>query len=264
MIPFQEIENRFDRALNEAINLQNRRRGENRADIPLRVGLSLRGWSPKHPAEKVVEYREIDFEFTEKPEMSSLGQIERRGRDFFVVDSRGYGHIWKESAKPFLGKIKLNTVVKKIMYYNRGVRVETADGTVYMADFALCTFSTSVLKSNLVQFSPALPTWKIEALHKVPMGVYTKIFVKFPRKFWDSKEFILYAHRNRGYYPIWMDLEVPGIAPGSGLLHITVTSEMGRRVEAQSERDTLAEIMKELRKVYKSVPQPQGLFNYFI
>jgi polyamine oxidase len=217
------------------------------------------GWKPRTPSEKVIEYREIDFEYTEKPDMDSLAQIESRGTDFFVVDSRGYGHIWKETAKPFQAKIKLNVVVKKITYYKWGVRVVTTDDSVYLADFAVCTFSTSVLGSDLVEFAPPLPPWKKEAFHKVPMGVYTKIFIKFPRKFWDSHEFILYAHRSRGYYPIWMDLEMPGIAPGSGLLHVTVTSEVGRRVESQPESETLSEIMKELRKVYgRNIPEAQG------
>ena len=258
-IPYPEIQARFNQAANQAIQLQKQRHAEGRPDIPLSIGLSLNGWNPRKPSEKVVEYREIDFEYTEKPEMNSLSQIETRGTDFFVVDPRGYGHIWKETATPFQKKIKLNTVVKKILYYNTGVRVETTDGSIYVADFAICTFSTSVLKSDLVQFSPALPKWKLEALHKVPMGVYTKIFIKFPRKFWDSHEFILYAHRRRGYYPVWMDLEMPGIAPGSGILHVTVTSEVGRRVESQPESETLSEIMAELRKVYgPGIPDAQG------
>lgn len=258
-ISYPEIQASLDQALNQAVELQNQRQAEGRPDVPLRLGLSLKGWKPQKPSEKVVEYREIDFEYTEKPEMDSLAQIETRGTDFFVVDPRGYGHIWKETVKPFQDRIKLNTVVKKILYYNSGVRVETTDGNIYQADFGICTFSTSVLKSNLVQFSPALPQWKIEAFHKVPMGVYTKIFIKFPRKFWDSHEFILYAHRRRGYYPVWMDLEVPGIAPRSGILHVTVTSEVGRRVESQSESETLSEIMAELRKVYgPNIPEAQG------
>ena len=38
------------------------------------------------------------------------------------------------------------------------------------------------------------------------MAVYTKIFLKFPYKFWpagNGTEFFLYAHEKRGYYTIW-------------------------------------------------------------
>lgn len=36
--------------------------------------------------------------------------------------------------------------------------------------------------------------------------VYTKVFLKFPRKFWPcgpEKEFFIYAHERRGYYTFW-------------------------------------------------------------
>jgi hypothetical protein len=38
------------------------------------------------------------------------------------------------------------------------------------------------------------------------MAVYTKIFLKFPKKFWPEgpgTEFFLYASGRRGYYPVW-------------------------------------------------------------
>jgi hypothetical protein len=38
------------------------------------------------------------------------------------------------------------------------------------------------------------------------MAVYTKIFVKFPKKFWPEgkgREFFLYASSRRGYYGVW-------------------------------------------------------------
>lgn len=38
------------------------------------------------------------------------------------------------------------------------------------------------------------------------MAVYTKIFVKFPKKFWPEgkgREFFLYASSRRGYYVVW-------------------------------------------------------------
>jgi polyamine oxidase len=48
--------------------------------------------------------------------------------------------------------------------------------------------------------------WKTQAIYEFDMAVYTKIFLRFPSKFWPSgpeTEFFLYAHEKRGYYPIW-------------------------------------------------------------
>lgn len=56
-----------------------------------------------------------------------------------------------------------------------------------------------------------------------------------------------------------MDLESRDIAPGSAILHVTVTGDMSIKVEGQSEEQTLQEIMKELRKVYGSnIPDAKG------
>lgn len=48
--------------------------------------------------------------------------------------------------------------------------------------------------------------WKTEAIEKCDVMVYTKIFLKFPCKFWPcspEKEFFIYAHERRGYYTFW-------------------------------------------------------------
>lgn len=46
----------------------------------------------------------------------------------------------------------------------------------------------------------------MEAIEKCDVMVYTKIFLKFPKKFWPcgpGKEFFIYAHERRGYYTFW-------------------------------------------------------------
>ena len=86
--------------------------------------------------------------------------------------------------------------------------VKTQPGDIYAADFVLVTFSHGVLASNDVKFFPKLPKWKLESIYKMPMSYYTKIFIKFPKKFWDDNTWILYAHKNRGYFPVWMNVEV--------------------------------------------------------
>lgn len=48
--------------------------------------------------------------------------------------------------------------------------------------------------------------WKLEAIEKCDVMVYTKIFLKFPYRFWPcgpEKEFFMYAHEQRGYYTFW-------------------------------------------------------------
>ena len=253
----------FAEAEEKLEELSRERSNDQRPDMSVRAALSTVGWRPDTPAKRVIEYSVLDFEFAEKPKMESLRGFGSRSVDFFVADPRGYGSIFLNMADDFKDKILLNKAVKSVFYNRYGVRVSTADGETYFGSYGLCTFSTGVLSSNSVAFSPKLPQWKIEAINKIPLAHYTKIFIKFPFKFWDSHEFILYAHRVWGYYPIWMDIEARDILPGSAILHVTVTGEMSLKVESQPESETLKEIMTELKKVYgANIPEAEGRVVY--
>ncbi|XP_050424955.1 lysine-specific histone demethylase 1A [Adelges cooleyi] len=97
--------------------------------------------------------------------------------------------------------IKLNTAVKQITYGLNGVEVSTynprsnASGQTYKGDIVLCTLPLGVLKQstnpktqnlpNTVQFSPALPEWKVAAIQRLGFGNLNKVVLCFDRIFWD-------------------------------------------------------------------------------
>ena len=230
-------------------------------DIPAKVGLQLMGWKSNRPIEKVLEYFRLDFEHGKQPDLVSFHQLYSRSQDFFVSDSRGLWSSYKDLYQPLMNHILLGRNIVKIKYSGNSVEVHTKNNEIFMADYALCTFSTGVLTSDTIRFDPPLPEWKKESIYKNPMSVYTKIFLKFPRKFWDDHEFILHASKRRGYLPVFQDLDRPGILPGSGILLITVTGEEGKRIEEQTDQETKTEIMKTLRKIYgKKIPDPTGKY----
>ena len=157
-------------------------------DIPLKTALELVGWRPETPAEQTIDYYFNDFENESPPWTLSAQSVgfTGEGSDEVVVDTRGFAYLLRETAKDFTGKVKLNTRVKKITYDANKVTVLATDGDTYEADYAYVTFSTGVLLSSMVEFSPPLPNWKTKAAYMLPMGYYTKIFLKFPTKFWDN------------------------------------------------------------------------------
>ncbi|KAH1058312.1 hypothetical protein GYH30_002743 [Glycine max] len=130
-------------------------------------------------------------------------------REFLVADERGFDYLVYKMAEDFLltseGKIldtrlKLNHVVREIEHRGSGVRVITEDDCIYEANYVLVSVSIGVA------FHPPLPRWKLEAIEKCDVTVYTKIFLKFPYQFWPSgpgNEFFIYAHDQRGYYTFW-------------------------------------------------------------
>ncbi|XBH81469.1 hypothetical protein VPH35_107039 [Triticum aestivum] len=89
------------------------------------------------------------------------------------------------------------------------------------------------------------------SIYQFNMAVYTKIFLKFPRRFWPEapgKEFFLYASDRRGYYPVWQQFKKE--YPGSDVLLVTVSDDESRRIEQQSDNQTMAEAMEVLRKMF--------------
>ncbi|KAL8214071.1 hypothetical protein R6Q57_003520 [Mikania cordata] len=213
---------------------------------------------PETPIELAIDFILHDFEMAEVEPISTY--VDFGEREFLVADERGYEYLLYKMAEEFLftsdGKIlddrlKLNTVVRELRHSRDGASVITEDGCVYEANFIILSVSIGVLQSNLISFNPRLPRWKTEAIDKCDVMVYTKIFLKFPCKFWpcgSEKEFFIYAHEERGYYTFWQHME--NVYPGSNILVVTLTNEESKRVESQSDEETMKEAMGVLRDMF--------------
>src|SRR5690606_31599514 len=94
-------------------------------------------------------------------------------------------------------------------------------------------------------------------------GTYTKIFIQFPpeKAFWDkTKQFALYADDyERGYYPMWQNLDHKDFHLGSGIFFVTVVNEHSHRVEKQDPEFTKQQAMDVLRKMYPDVDIPEPI-----
>ncbi|XP_037496176.1 polyamine oxidase 1 isoform X1 [Jatropha curcas] len=229
---------------------------------------------PRTPLEMVVDYYHNDYEDGEPPKVTSLKHTYPRnefvdhGEDpYFVADPRGFEIIVQYLAKQFLSslttdpRLKLNKVVREVSYSKNGVTIKTEDGSTYNSKYVIVSASVGVLQSNLIDFQPKLPTWKRIAISDFSMTIYTKIFLKFPYKFWPAgpgTEFFLYTHVRRGYYPLWQHLE--NEYPGSNILFVTVTADESRRIEQLSDEEIEAETMEILKKLFgDNIPKPEAM-----
>jgi len=88
----------------------------------------------------------------------------------------GYGNLVAAWAADI--PVSLNTKVERIEYSNKGVSVETTRGTL-RARTVLSTVSNGILASGEIEFAPALPDWKIEAVMGLPTGTLNKVCVHF-------------------------------------------------------------------------------------
>ncbi|BFI29912.1 hypothetical protein AXG93_1988s1270 [Marchantia polymorpha subsp. ruderalis] len=254
-------------AQNEYVNsLSATLTANNDDDVSVLTAQRLFGSVASTPVEMALDYQLYDGEFAEPPRVTSLKNtqplptFENFGEDsYFAADPRGFATIIQPVASYLKNtngtiedpRLMLNKVVNKIAYGDWGVSVSTEDGATYTAKAAIATVSLGVLQSKLINFEPDLPFWKLEAIFEFNMAIYTKIFLKFPSKFWRTDpgtEFFLYADDSRGYYPVWQHLERE--FPGSNIIFVTVTDDESRRIEQQSDNQTLSEIMDVLRKMY--------------
>ncbi|XP_065872564.1 polyamine oxidase 1 isoform X2 [Euphorbia lathyris] len=214
--------------------------------------------SPETPIELAIDFILHDFEMAEVEPISTY--VDFGEREFLVADERGYEYLLYKIAGDFLftseGKIlddrlKFNKVVRDIQHSRNGVVVKTEDGCVHEANYVILSASIGVLQSDLISFRPPLPRWKTDAIEKCDVIVYTKIFLKFPYRFWPccpEREFFIYAHERRGYYTFWQHMD--NAYPGSNILVVTITNEESKRVEAQSDEETMKEAMEVLRDMF--------------
>lgn len=230
-------------------------------DQPLSSVLALNGWIPDTSLKRTVEWFYVDFEYALKPALISArfysGVCEKNE---IVTDHRGFKGIIEHLAGNIKSKIKMNKIVTQIKYNSSGIEVRTKDGETYKAKYGICTFSTGVLASDLVEFVPELPKWKREAISRIPLAYYTNIFVKFPTAFWEDNEFILNGGSISSTFPLVYNLNKKGIQKGSNILLFTAVEDNSLRIESQSKDKTRDEVMKTLGEMYPnvSIPQPTG------
>ena len=231
-------------------------------DEPLSSTLAQHGWLPDTSLKRTAEWITLDFEFALQPALTSSRQFTGvPEKNDIVTDSRGFKGIIDDLARDFTNKIKTGKIVRQIKYNSSdGIEVHTKDGDTYKAKYALCTFSTGVLASDLVEFIPELPSWKKAAISRLPLAYYTNIFAKFPNDFWDDNEFIYNGGSVAETFPLVYNLNKKGIHRGSNVLLFTAIEYNSLRIEAQSKNETKAEVMKTLRKMYPNVTvsEPTG------
>ncbi|KAI9497881.1 hypothetical protein BDB00DRAFT_969480 [Zychaea mexicana] len=273
-VNYTEAFNTYGDAYDRMSELADKRVENGQVDISARVGLDLAGWYPLTPLERAVEYYNFDWEYGENPEVSSLlhgiendensyGNTafgEDSDGDLFVVDQRGFKHIFLEAANEFLEKndsrVLLSTKITKVAYDVNGVTIYTDSDVTIKAAYAISTFSVGVLQHRDVEFSPRLPDWKMEGIYGFNMATYTKIFLNFPYQFWDDNQYTMYVDPDRrGYFAAWQNLNAPGFFPkntSTNVFFVTVTQDYSYQVDSMADEEVKAEAMKVLRSMYGS------------
>ncbi|XP_075510451.1 putative polyamine oxidase 4 isoform X1 [Primulina tabacum] len=101
---------------------------------------------------------------------------------------QGYDPVIKALSRDI--DIRLNHRVKRIINGYNKVVVTVEDGRNFVADAAIITVPLGILKSNLIEFEPKLPEWKLSAIADLGIGNENKIALSFDHVFWPNVEFL--------------------------------------------------------------------------
>jgi lysine-specific histone demethylase 1B len=108
------------------------------------------------------------------------------GDDDFKFEETFFDCIEKEIASHVKDKISLNTIVSKIDYSDSTIVITDSNNNTFTADKVIISVPISILKSNDIQFTPALSSEKTSAFSKIGMGAGMKVFLKFTNTFFDG------------------------------------------------------------------------------
>lgn len=168
-----------------------------------------------------------------------------------VVFPQGYGQIAERLAQGLT--VRLDHVVTEIHHDETTVRITTNNGS-FTADRAIVTLPLGVLQQGNVKFDPPLPSRKTGAIERLGMGVYDKLFLRFPTVFWDDVKVISRLSTRNGAWADWINLAHINKSP---ILSSHYGGDLARRIETMSDADAVRQAMGSLREIYGSgIPEP--------
>lgn len=115
------------------------------------------------------------------------------GEENFIIKNKDLLGTYLDTFQSVLSKVKVNTPIASIDYRDGNVKLTSSSGEVYEKNKVLVTSSINVLFSQMIDFSPGLPSTHLQAIGTIKMGAGLKIILKFNQAFWSSNMRSLYG-----------------------------------------------------------------------
>lgn len=169
-----------------------------------------------------------------------------------VVFPHGYDHLPAHLAQRL--DIRLEHPVTRVQWSQNSVTVSTTKGD-FAAATAVVTVPVGVLQSGDFEITPPLPEPNSSALAHMTMNAFEKIFLRFPKQFWDED---IYAIRQQGpggaWWHSWYDLTPLHQTP---TLLTFAAGPAATATRGWSEHRVIDSVLAQLRRLYgDKVPDP--------
>ncbi|HEY5787179.1 MAG TPA: NAD(P)/FAD-dependent oxidoreductase [Microlunatus sp.] len=167
-----------------------------------------------------------------------------------VVFPEGYDRLAAQLATGV--EVRLEHVVRRVDWSQDGVTITTDRGDV-TADRAVVTVPIGVLKSDDFVIEPALPEPVSGAVARLEMNAFEKIFLRFPRRFWDEGVYAIRQQGPRGvWWHSWYDLTP---LHGEPTLLTFAAGPCARETRTWSDARLVDSVLGELRRLYGDAVQ---------
>lgn len=221
-------------------------RGETYLDVTERA-LDRSGLDP----ERIDEVREFFRHRVEEQCGTWIGDLDAHGLDDDAIDGdevifpSGYDEVPRRISQRL--DIRLGHVVTAVRRSASGVTVTTDRGD-FQAAQAVVTVPLGVLKAGAIEFDPPLPAEVAGPISRLGMGVFNKVFLQFPERFWAEDSYVLRALGDAGErWHSWYDVSA---VSGRPTLLTFAAGPFGRRMQALSDDAVVGDALGALRGLY--------------
>ena len=253
----QEIGEGFDALVERAVDLADELPGDVSAGEALRRAVrgELEPWQARALGWARAGLVVSAAEDLERLSLAGLESGKELGGDQ-VLFPAGYQRIVRGLAQGL--DVQLNNPVRRIVVRAHSLRVETWRSS-FRARNVIVTVPLGVLKAEEgIEFDPALPAHKRDAIQRLGVGVLDKVALRFAFPFWpEEAHFLGRMSENAGAWPHFLNLRRYGPDP---ILVGFVAGGFARRMEARSDEAVEAEVLAALRGMFGSaVSAPSGM-----
>ncbi|MCA1305999.1 FAD-dependent oxidoreductase [Microbacterium esteraromaticum] len=209
-------------------------------------------------AERIDEVREFFRHRVEEQCGAWIGDLDAHGLDEDAIDGdevifpRGYDEIPARLAAGL--DVRFAHEVSRVDRDADGVTVTTEQG-VFTGASAVVTVPLGVLKAGDIAFTPPLPTDVSGPIERLGMGVFNKIFLQFPERFWPDDSYLIRALGEAGErWHSWYDVSA---ISGLPTLLTFAAGPLGRHMQTLTDDEVVADVLLALRALYgDAVRQP--------
>ena len=159
--------------------------------------------------------------------------------------TNGYDHLLQYLAQGL--DICYEQIVSEIDYSDEIIKVTTHKG-LYFAKKLIVTVPVAVLQAKDIQFFPALPEKKQQAIQSIGAGILDKVALKFEQVFWDRQSHLIQIlPKQAGDVCSYVNY-VP--LTGKPVLVSLCAGDKARNLEQLADADILKQFLQPLKIIY--------------